>query len=76
MGCLTNYVYVKLCCLVDELVSFVTAHFADSVFEHGVLLEEVVDGYFVLCVVVHGALEERSSGSAECRSGRRGQRGR
>ena len=46
--------------LVDGFVGFVTAHFAESVFEHYVLLEEVVDGHFVLSVVVHRALEEEA----------------
>lgn len=46
--------------LIDRFVSFVTAHFANSVFEHGVLLEEVVNGHFVLGVVVHRALEEEA----------------
>ena len=45
---------------VNRLVSFVAAHFADSVFEHYVLLEEVVDGHFMLGVVVHRALEEEA----------------
>ena len=44
--------------LVDCLVCGVAAHFADSVFEHYVLLEEVVYGHFTLGVVVHRALEE------------------
>ena len=44
--------------LVDCLVGRVAAHFADGVFEHYVLLEEVVYGHFTLGVVVHRALEE------------------
>ena len=46
--------------LVDRFVSLVTAHFADSVLQHCVLLEEVVYGYFVLGVIVHRALEEEA----------------
>ena len=46
--------------LVDKFVGFVTTHFADSVFQHYVLLEEVVYGYFVFGVVVHRALEEEA----------------
>ena len=46
--------------LVDCFVSFVAAHFADCVFEHDILLEEVVDGNFTLSVVVHRALEEEA----------------
>ena len=46
--------------LVDFFVCFVAAHFADCVLEHGVLLEEVVDGHFAFGVVVHRALEEEA----------------
>ena len=46
--------------LVDEFVGFVTAHFADSVFEHDILLEKVVDRNFTFGVVVHRALEEEA----------------
>ena len=46
--------------LIDFFVSRVTAHFADSVFEHNVLLEEVVNRHFVLGVVVHRALKEEA----------------
>lgn len=46
--------------LVDFFVSFVAAHFADGVLEHDVLLEEVVDSFFALGVVVHRALEEEA----------------
>lgn len=45
---------------VDKFICLVTAHFADGVLEHGVLLEEVVYGNFTLGVVVHGALEEEA----------------
>ncbi len=45
---------------VDLFVSLITTHLADGVLEHGVLLEEVVDGHFTLGVVVHGALEEEA----------------
>ena len=47
-------------CSVDFLVCLVTAHLADSVLQHHVLLEEVVYGDFVLSVVVHRALEEEA----------------
>ena len=43
--------------LVNQFVGFVATHFADGVLQHDVLLEEVVDGHFVLRVVVHRALE-------------------
>jgi len=46
--------------LVNLFVSCVATHFADSVLQHGVLLEEVVYGNFVLSVVVHRALEEEA----------------
>jgi len=46
--------------LVDCFVSFVATHFAESVLQHNVLLEEVVNGNFVLGVVVHRALEEEA----------------
>ncbi len=46
--------------LVDELVCFVTSHFANRVLKHDILLEEVVDRNFVLGVVVHRALEEEA----------------
>ena len=46
--------------LIDFFVSFVAAHFADGVFEHDVLLEQVVDSFFALGVVVHRALEEEA----------------
>ncbi len=46
--------------LVDLLVCLIATHLADSVLEHGVLLEEVVDGNLVLGVVVHRALEEEA----------------
>ena len=45
---------------IDSLVSRIAAHFAYSVFEHYILLEEVVDRHFVLGVVVHRALEEEA----------------
>ena len=44
--------------LVNLLVSLVAAHFADGVLQHGVLLEEVVDRFLALGVVVHRGLEE------------------
>lgn len=46
--------------LVDFLVSLVATHFTDCIFEHDILLEEVVDGHFTLCIVVHRALEEEA----------------
>ena len=55
--------YIYLCLtflhsLVNLLVRLVAAHFADGVLEHGVLLEEVVDGFLARGVVVHGGFEE------------------
>ena len=46
--------------LIDFFVSLVATHFADSIFQHYILLEEMVDGHFVLCIVVHRALEEEA----------------
>lgn len=46
--------------LVDFLVSLVATHFTDCIFEHDILLEEVVDGHFTLRIVVHRALEEEA----------------
>ena len=46
--------------LIDFFVSFVATHFADSVFEHHVLLEEVVYGHLVVEVVVLRALQEEA----------------
>lgn len=46
--------------LVDGLVSGVASHLADGVLQHHILLEEVVDRYLVLGVVVHRALEEEA----------------
>ena len=46
--------------LVDFFVSFVATHFAQSVLEHYILLEQVVNRHFVLSVVVHRALEEEA----------------
>ncbi len=45
---------------VDFFVGLVAAHLANGVFEHDVLLEEVVDGYFAFGIVVHRALEEEA----------------
>ena len=45
-------------CLIDLFVGFVAAHFADGVFEHGVLLIEMINGLLALGVVVHRRLEE------------------
>ena len=41
---------------IDFLVSLVTAHLADSILEHHVLLEKVVYRHLTLSVVVHRAL--------------------
>ena len=46
--------------LIDFFVCFVAAHFAQCVFEHDILLEEVVDGHFSLRIVVHRAFEEEA----------------
>lgn len=61
---------------IDFLVSLIAAHLADGVLEHYVLLEEMVDGHLILCIVVLRTLEEEGSGSAECRNGLHGLRGR
>lgn len=45
------------------LVSLVSAHLADGIFQHCVLLIEVVDRLFTLGIVVHGTLEEKASGN-------------
>ena len=45
---------------VNRLVCMIAAHLADGVFQHYVLLEEVVYGHLVFCIVVHGALEEEA----------------
>ena len=45
---------------VNHFVSLVSTHFADSVLQHYILLEEVVYRHFVLGVVVHRALEEEA----------------
>ena len=44
--------------LINLLVSLISTHFADSVLQHSVLLEEVVHRFLTLCVVVHRSLEE------------------
>ena len=46
--------------LVDFLISLVTAHLADGVLQHGVLLVEVVHSLLALGVVVHWRLEEEA----------------
>ena len=45
---------------VDLLVGFVTAHLADGVLEHGVLLEKMVDRHLSLSIVMHRTLEEET----------------
>ena len=44
--------------LIYFLISLIASHFADSILQHGVLLEEVVDRFLALGVVVHRSLEE------------------
>ena len=46
--------------LIYFFISFVTSHFADGIFQHYVLLEEVVDRYFSLCIVMHRTFEEET----------------
>ena len=46
--------------LVDLLVSLVATHLAEGVLQHHILLEEVVDRYLTLCIVVHRALQEEA----------------
>ena len=46
--------------LVDFLISLVTAHLADGVLQHRVLLVEVVHSLLALGVVVHWRLEEEA----------------
>ena len=46
--------------LVNFLVSLVTAHLADGVLQHRVLLVEVVHSLLALGVVVHWRLEEEA----------------
>ncbi len=45
---------------IDFLVSLIAAHLADGVLEHYVLLEEMVDGHLILCIVVLRTLEEEA----------------
>ena len=63
-GCNCNRpdVVLELICRksVDFLVCLIATHLTDSVLEHHVLLEEVVNGNLVLGVVVHRALEEEA----------------
>ena len=47
MACKTYLVDV----LVDEFVGFVATHFADSVLQHNVLLEEVVTSHWILSLM-------------------------
>ena len=46
--------------LVNLFVSLVAAHLTDGVLQHHILLEQVVNGDFVLGVVMHRALEEEA----------------
>ena len=43
--------------LIHLLVWLVSAHFANSILEHCVLLEEVVHRHFTLGVIVHWTLQ-------------------
>ena len=55
-----TYLRILLICLIDFLVSLITTHLADSVLEHYILLEQVVNGDLTLCVIVHRALQEEA----------------
>ena len=46
--------------LVDFFISLVSSHLTNSVFQHCVLLIEMVDSLFSLSVVVHRSLEEEA----------------
>ena len=46
--------------LVHLFVSGITAHLADGVLQHDILLEQVVNGNLVLGVIMHRALEEEA----------------
>ena len=46
--------------LINFFVGLITAHFTQCVFQHYILLEQVVYRYFAFCVVVHRALEEEA----------------
>ena len=55
-----TYLRILLICLIDFLVSLIATHLADSVLEHYILLEQVVNGDLILCVIVHRALQEEA----------------
>ena len=46
--------------LIDFFVSFITAHFPKGILQHHILLEEMIDRNFMLCIVVHRTLEEET----------------
>lgn len=46
--------------LVYFLICLIATHFANGILQHDVLLEEVIYRNFVLCIVVHRALEEET----------------
>ena len=46
--------------LVYLFVSLVSTHLADGIFQHDILVEEVVDSLLTFRVVVHRALEEET----------------
>ena len=46
--------------LIDFFVSLVTAHFADSILQDDILLEEMVDRHLALSIVMHRALQEEA----------------
>lgn len=58
--CLYREKYRGKIFLVDFFISLVTAHLADGVLQHGVLLVEVVHSLFTLSVIVHWRLEEEA----------------
>ncbi len=59
----TVFYHEKLKCLIDFLVSLIAAHLTDGVLEHYILLEQVVNGYLVLSIVMHRALKEEAQES-------------
>ena len=46
--------------LVYFLICLIAAHLTNGVLEHNVLVEEVVDSFLALSVIVHRALEEEA----------------
>ena len=46
--------------LIDFFIWLVTAHLADGILQHGVLLIEMVNSFLTLGVVVHRTLQEEA----------------